>query len=109
MRQVLARVREDSSLRLGLAPEGGDNPSGELCMPAPGLGRFCLLLAAAGLNFVPVGAFESEGSFRLAFGPPYSLVLPAGVPAPDRDHQAARQVMERIALLLPQPLRGEFR
>jgi hypothetical protein len=108
VRQVLATLRQDQETILGLAPEGGDDPQGTVCMPAPGAGRFGLLLAESGLSFIPAGAFESDGALCLRFGPKYELKIPAGLSAMERDRQAARIIMQHIADLLPLPLRGEF-
>lgn len=108
VRAVLEYVRRVKKPVIGLAPEGGDQPEGKLTMPAPGAGRFALLLAAAGLTFQPVGAYEEGGEFILHFGRPYLLHAPANLSAQERDRLAARQVMEHIAVLLPARLRGEF-
>jgi 1-acyl-sn-glycerol-3-phosphate acyltransferase len=105
---VLEYVKRTEKPVLGLAPEGGDQPAGKLAMPASGAGRFALLLAATGLKFHPVGAYEQGGEFILHFGPPYHLDVPAGLPTEERDRLAARRVMEHIAALLPAHLRGEF-
>jgi len=108
IRQVLSHIKHNEKPILGLAPEGRDNLEGILCMPAPGVGRFGLLLASSGLSFVPVGAFESEGKLCLQFGPGYDLQVPVGLSRSEKDQQAARIIMENIANLLPTPLRGEF-
>jgi 1-acyl-sn-glycerol-3-phosphate acyltransferase len=108
VREVLSKVKQDRNLLLGLAPEGGDNPDGAVLMPAAGAGRFGLLLASTGMTFTPVGAFEQNGAFCLHFGPPYTLAVPAGLPTAEKDHQAARLMMQNIANLLPSSLRGEF-
>jgi 1-acyl-sn-glycerol-3-phosphate acyltransferase len=108
VRQVLSFIKKAESPMLGLAPEGGDNPDGSICMPAPGAGRFGLLLAGCGLSFVPVGAYEADGAFCLRFGPRYELKQPGGASPKERDQQAARMIMQHIANLLPIDLRGEF-
>lgn len=108
VRAVLDYARRAKNPLIGLAPEGYDPPSGALTQPAPGLGRFGLLLARAGLSFVPVGAFEAEEAFQLHFGEPYRLSAEAGLSADEKDERVARIVMERIACLLPPRLRGDF-
>jgi hypothetical protein len=108
VRQVLSHIKHTEKPMLGLAPEGRDNPDGTVCMPAPGLGRFGLLLAGAGLSIVPVGAYETDGSFYLRFGPKYELKVPAGLSAREKDLQAARIIMQNIVNLLPLHLRGDF-
>lgn len=108
VRRVLEVVRREKNIIIGLAPEGGDNPTGHITMPASGLGRFALLLSAAGLRFVPVGIYEADGALCLRFGAAYELTVPRGLSADEKDRVAARIVMTNIARLLPVRLRGEF-
>lgn len=108
VRAVLAHVRHAENPIIGLAPEGGDQLGGRLTMPASGLGRFCLLLAAQGLGFVPVGACEEDGELRLQFGEAYNLCVPADLSAEGKDRAAAEIIMGNIARLLPPSLRGKF-
>lgn len=108
VRRMLNFVKRSGNAVIGLAPEGGDSPDGRLAHPAPGAGRFALLLAAAGLAFVPVGIFETNGALHLRFGAACELTVPSGLPADEKDERAAHQVMSHIAALLPESLRGEF-
>jgi hypothetical protein len=108
VREAVRFVRQTPHAILALAPEGGDQPAGCLSMPPSGTGRFCLLLAAAGMAFQPVGVYESEGALTLNFGPPYELELVLPKSADDKDRLAARAVMSHIGPLLPIELRGEF-
>ena len=108
VRQVLEVARYRRDALIGLAPEGSDQPGGRLSMPAPGAGRFCLLLHGLGYRFVPAGVYEEEGALYLAFGPEYSLDLPPGLSPDAKDAAASRQVMSHIAPLLPESLRGVF-
>ncbi|HLO30802.1 MAG TPA: hypothetical protein VK249_16780 [Anaerolineales bacterium] len=108
VRVVLEYVKHIQSPILGLAPEGHDPPNGVLTRPAAGAGRFSLLLSKAGLTFIPVGAFESEGVFRLHFGEGYELTVRNDLSAAEKDDRAARIIMKNIARLLPLHLRGEF-
>jgi hypothetical protein len=108
VRKVLDFVRHAQNPILGLAPEGHDPLSGVLTRPASGVGRFGLLLARAGLKFVPVGAYEAEGVFTLHFGEAYELYVAADLSADEKDAQAAHTIMTNIARLLPTNLRGEF-
>ncbi len=101
-----ARQAEDDVI--ALAPEGGDQPDGVLSMPAPGLGRLCLLLAAAGMRFVPVGVYEFDGALTLHFNPAYDLDIPPDLARADQDRLAAYTIMTHIAALLPLFLRGNF-
>lgn len=109
VRKVLEVARREKGVILGLAPEGGDAPDGVLTPPASGLGRFCLLLSAAGLKYTPVGAYEEDGEFCLRFGSAYELRVPHGLSSDEKDEVAATIIMNNIAKLLPLRLQGEFR
>ena len=108
VRAVLNIVRHTKEPILGLAPEGYDPPGGVLARPASGVGRFGLLLANAGLQFVPVGAYEADGVFTIHFGKIYQFSLPRGLSSDEKDFQAAQIIMKNIAQYLPSHLRGEF-
>ncbi len=108
VRRVLSYAREHPAALIGLAPEGMDMPGGVLGWPPEGAGRFIALLAGMGFCVTPVGAYEQDGAFRLHFGPPYTLRLPTGLSAEEKDRSAAQVVMAAIARLLPLPMRGEF-
>jgi hypothetical protein len=108
VRAVLRYVTKTPAAFIALAPEGGDQPGGRLSMPPPGVGRFCLLLASAGLHFLPVGVYESAGTLTLSFGEPYELHIAGTNSADEKDRLAAFAVMSHIAALLPFHLRGEF-
>lgn len=108
VRQVLEYARQHPDFMLGLAPEGANQAGGGLSMPAPGAGRFALLLAGLGAAFAPVGAFEEEGAFCLHFGPAYRLEVPPNLSADKKDKAAAEIIMKNIAVLLPVCLGGIF-
>ena len=108
VRRVLDVVKRTENPVLGLAPEGGDSADGKLARPASGLGRFALLLSAARMRFVPVGAYEEHGEFCLKFGTAYELRVPRELSVDEKDRAATQVVMENIARLLPERLRGEF-
>ena len=108
VREVISFVRQHPHAVLGLAPEGGDQPGGVVHLPAPGAGRFILLLAEQGFPILPVGAFEEAGEFCLCFGPSYQLQLPPGLAAQEKDRYAAQILMSAVAGQLPTRLRGEF-
>jgi len=108
VRAVLEYVKKAKEPVLGLAPEGYDPPTEALTRPAPGLGRFGLLLSQSGLAFIPVGAYEADGVFHLRFGRRYDLNLESNLSAQEKDERAARLIMQHIARLLPSHLRGEF-
>jgi len=108
VRVVLEYVRHTKDPVLGLAPEGYDPPEGMLTRPAPGLGRFALLLSNAGLSFIPVGVYEADGSLHVHFGERYELHVRSDLAVDEKDDQASQIIMENIARLLPLHLRGEF-
>ncbi len=108
VRGILGYVRHTKSSIIGLAPEGYDPPKGVLSRPASGMGRFGLLLSKAGLQFIPVGAYEADGIFHVHFGTSYKLIVPSNLLPDEKDHQALQIMMENIARLLPVHLRGEF-
>lgn len=109
VRAVLEVVKNTREPVLGFAPEGHDaSDKGVLTRPPAGVGRLGLLIAKAGLTFVPVGAYEADGMFHLRFGEGYVLSVPSGMRAKERDRQASKTIMEHIAFLLPPSLRGEF-
>ncbi|MEW6401549.1 MAG: 1-acyl-sn-glycerol-3-phosphate acyltransferase [Chloroflexota bacterium] len=108
VRRVLDFARRTENPIIGLAPEGGDSPDGALARPAWGAGRFGLLLAAAGLAFVPAGMYEEGGEFCLRFGPAYELSVAPGLSPDEKDRAAATVIMQNIARLLPERMRGQF-
>ncbi len=108
VRKVLEYTKRNPDFVLGLAPEGEDRSDGRLAVPAPGAGRFGLLLAGSGSAFVPVGAYEAKGVFCLHFGPAYRLRVPSGLSTDEKDRAAAEVMMKHIAALLPEQLRGNF-
>jgi hypothetical protein len=108
VRQVLAYASQAACPLIGLAPEGMDHPGGVLHWPLPGAGRFMLHLAERGLRFAPIGVYEDSGRLHLHFGAPYRLEVSANLSPGERDQAASRVVMNHIADLLPDPLRGEF-
>lgn len=108
VRQVLSYAKKGPQPVIGLAPEGGDSPTGELLHPPEGFGRFLLHLTNLGLALLPVGVYEDQGCLHLHFGPQFSLDLPDRLPPLEIERLVSRQVMERIAALLPLSLRGEY-
>lgn len=108
VREVLSYIQRCEKPILGLAPEGGDMPGGRLAWPAPGVGRFGLLIARRGLSLIPVGVYEQDGVFTLSFGSAYQLRIPSELSPDKKDRGAAKIIMEHIACQLPPYLRGDF-
>jgi hypothetical protein len=106
VRDVLEHARAHPDAVLGLAPEGMDDPGGNLTLPPAGAGRFISLLARAGFPILPVGCYEQEGALCLHFGKQYTLPTLSQHSPAERDRLAAEIVMGRIAALLPVELRG---
>lgn len=109
VRRFLALAREAGrhGEALALAPEGQEGRRGALTALPPGTGRFLVLLAKAGLPFLPVGISERDGSLLVRFGPVWRLTAP-DLPKDELDLWAAQEVMTRIACLLPESLWGAY-
>lgn len=111
VRQVLHFARHDPSPVIGMAPEGRDAPPdrpGCLVAPPPGAGRFIEQLARCGLPVLPAAVWDPGLGLCIQFGPAYTLELPSGLQAAQRDRDASWQVMSRLAALLPTELRGPY-
>jgi hypothetical protein len=108
VRAVLRYVRQEQDPVLGISPEGHNPPNGALTHPAPGFGRFALLLSKAGMRFIPAAGYEVDGVFHLHFGKGYDLCVRSDLSVDERDDHASRIVMENLACLLPLHLRGDF-
>lgn len=108
VRQVLALARRETPPLIGISPEGHDSPGAALMVPPPGVGRFLLQLAAAGLPFLPVGLHERGIGLIVRFGPLFRLEPPPSLPREARDFWAGEQVMVAIGRLLPPPLWGAY-
>ena len=109
VRSLLAYACSHPAALLAIAPEGGDQPGGVLSHPPAGAGRFLDQLSRRGFRMQPVGIFEQQAALWLNFGLPYQLAMPPGLAAEARDREAARQVMQPIAALLPDSLQGDYR
>jgi hypothetical protein len=108
VRHVLSYAKSAPRPVIGMAPEGRDIQGGMLGSLPPGVGRFLLLLSQRCPQVLPVGVWKEDGRINLRFGAPYPLVIPAGLSAAERDRQVGEIVMRRIAVLLPERLRGEY-
>ena len=52
-------------------------------------------------RILPAGVYEEGGRLCVCFGPVFRLEAGQGIPAGQEDQAASRQMMERIAALLP--------
>jgi hypothetical protein len=93
---------------VGLAPEGMDSPDGKLMRPPPGAGRLVAHIAGAGYTLLPVGVYEEGDAFCLRFGEPFALPETATGSTDAIDREVSTRVMQSIAALLPERLRGAF-
>lgn len=108
VRKILEYVHKNPMAVIGLAPEGGDSPSGVVEKPASGVGRFILHLTKSGLAVYPLGIYEAEGALHLNFGKTFHLNDPITKAPEARDRWCSQVVMQTIAELLPAHLRGAF-
>jgi hypothetical protein len=112
VRRFLTLAKETASRGhvLAMAPEGREGHLGALTSLPPGAGRFLLLLARAGLPFLPAAVSEDPpGQLVVRFGPTFHLQQPPQNGKSAADEWAAGQVMGRLAALLPAELWGEYR
>ncbi len=108
MRAVLKYASRTPGGVIGMAPEGGDRPGGVLGKLYPGVGRFLHSISRTCPNIIPVGVWKEQGRIHVNFGRPYQLDIDPGLSTQELDQQVESQVMQRIAQLLPERLRGEF-
>jgi 1-acyl-sn-glycerol-3-phosphate acyltransferase len=108
VRSVLSHVDRNPTAVVILAPEGGDQPGGQLAWPPPGVGRFIFLMAAKGLSILPVAGWEQDGELYLNFGQVYDLETSVAHSSTEKDRAASGTVMRAISELLPEYLRGDF-
>ena len=108
IRQVLQFIRNSDEPVVGLAPEGRDSNDGVLENPPPGVGRFIWQMHREGLILLPAGIYEEDDALNLRYGDLYILPALESISARERDEFIKSLVMERIAGLLPEGLRGPF-
>ncbi len=108
VRQVLHYAATRPRPQIGLVPEGGDSPQGDLAVLPPGAGRFISHLAGRGLELLPAGVFEEDGFLCLRFGEPIDGPFETRTDPETRDRLAANRVMMAIAACLPERLRGPY-
>jgi len=112
VRRILALYSAGSAHEwpaIGVAPEGRDSQDGSLVEPPSGAGRLLLRLAERGLDLLPVGMAEIDGTLTLRFGAPFVLNPWPGADKKERDRRASTQVMLAIGRLLPAHLWGIYR
>ena len=107
IRRVMEKLREKPETILGLAPEGMDFSDNLLGIPHAGTGKMILQVVKSLKRILPVGVYEKDGRLIINFGPPYHLAIPED--AVNLDEMVIRQVMGRIAALLPEQMHGPYR
>ncbi|PWB55492.1 MAG: hypothetical protein C3F13_04220 [Anaerolineales bacterium] len=108
VRQVLRYANRDPHPVIGISPEGGDQPGGVLGELPAGVGRFMLLISHKCPVILPVGVWKEAGAIQIAFGSPFQLEVPPGLPSGELDTYVGTTVMQHIATLLPERLRGKY-
>lgn len=108
VRQALRYARQARDPVIGITPEGRDIPEGGLGAPPAGVGRFIAHLVKRCQVIIPIGMWEQDGRFCASFGPAFGLETTPGASPDELDEQVSRQVMEALALQLPQRLRGIY-
>lgn len=96
----------DAGDPIGLFPEGEQGNAGGLREALPGMGIFFSLLGRRGVPVLPAVMFEDEQGLVVRFGEP--LLVRATERGATTDHTLATTVMQRIAALLPEDLRGVY-
>jgi 1-acyl-sn-glycerol-3-phosphate acyltransferase len=110
LRNIIEATREAarSETPIGLAPEGGDTPGGVMIRPPAGAGRFMQLLSSSGIPFLPAGAWADGDQIHVKFGEPFQLNGMEKLRKDAREEAVVQWVMGRIAVLVPERLRGPF-
>jgi hypothetical protein len=108
VREVLDYASHAPHPVIGLAPEGGDQPGGVLGELPAGVGRFMHHIARKCPVILPVGVWKEVGTIHITFGSPYMLEVHSHIPASELDLQVGNTVMQHIAALLPEDLRGKY-
>ena len=91
-----------------MAPEGRDFPKGVLGWPPPGTKRLLVQLGRFVDHFVHVGVYEGNDQLVINFGEPIKITNLDHI-SMDLENEISRQMMQAIARLLPERLRGEFK
>lgn len=94
---------------VALTPEGLES-RGRLIVPQPGAGLLLASLCRRGAPLLPVGVWEEQdGTLRVRFGAPRTLLVPPGLDREEADRWASTEAMLSIARLLPPDWRGAYR
>lgn len=92
-----------------ISPEGVRGNTRGLKPAAPGSGRSLLALSATGAPLLPAAVFEEPGgALHLSIGPVWHPTPPQGLPKARLDAWAGDDALRRVAVLLPEHLRGAY-
>ncbi len=108
VREVLDYASHSSHPVIGIAPEGDDQPEGVLGELPAGVGRFLHHISRKCPVILPVGVWKEAGTIRITFGSPYHLEVPPHLSSSELDLLVGTTVMQHIAALLPDKLRGKY-
>lgn len=110
VRRALELTRSETPALVGIAPEGRTGPNGQLCEPPAGAGIFLLLLSHGKIPLLPLGIYEhgERQQLTLRFGGLFDLTDSRARDRAERDHAASTRVMQALAALLPETLRGSY-
>lgn len=110
VRQVLALTRASQPTLIALAPEGTTGPDSALREPPSGVGFFLSYLSHHTAPLLPAAWYEdSAGTLTLNFGETFFFEsAPAGLERHQLDKWLAAFAMRKIAMLLPEVLRGRY-
>ena len=110
VRYALSLIRGASPELIAVAPEGKTGDGLALCLPPTGAGLFLLLLTHDKIPILPCGLYEDDDGILTAnFGTLFQMDVARRLPKPERDREAAREVMTHIGALLPERMWGMYR
>lgn len=111
----LLKQNDGRSICLGIMPEGDEGITSGLIDALPGSGRALYALSTKGLPLLPAAVWEEDCRLHAHFGAPFHLTEAkqpteqfAEQPAKNIDNWARETVMQCLALLLPESLRGNY-
>jgi len=106
IRRLFKLVHQNPQSMICLAPEGQDSSDGTLGQPAQGTGRLVQQLAKKLKRILPVGVYDPNGCLFVRFGEVFSLT--EANQDENADEQVSDELMQAIAALLPEHLRGRY-
>jgi hypothetical protein len=102
LRDIFRALSDSNGEIVAMHPEAGGFE--DLILPPVGIGRVLSAFDRKGIALVPAGVFENEGRLHVTF----AEALPRGSLCRLSDEESATTVMEAIASLVPERMRGPF-